>query len=93
MQRLCLIIFLQPPLVLAILIGGYDEVVNLLKEKQDPNFQDSHKRCPLHAAAFKGDSRIVEALIMCGAVVNTKDSEWLTPLHRACCNDNDVSSL
>ena len=56
------------------------------------NFQDSEKRSPLHAAAFRGDACIAEALILNGARVNTKDAKWLTPLHRACCSGSEVSS-
>lgn len=74
----------------AVLIGDSDEVVSLLFQKEDPNQQDPDKRSPLHAAAFKGDSRIAEALIVNGARVNAKDNKWLTPLHRACCVNSEV---
>ena len=55
--------------------------------------KDAEKRSPLHAAAYCGDPEITELLLMSGARVNTKDNRWLTPLHRACCSKNDVSSL
>lgn len=63
---------------------------NLLKENCDVNYQDEEKRSPLHAAAFKGDAKVVELLLQKGARVNTKDSKWLTPLHRACKTGNEV---
>lgn len=47
-------------------------------------FTDSEKRTALHAAAFKADADITEALIRAGARVNAKDAKWVTPLHRAC---------
>ena len=53
--------------------------------------QDSEKRSALHAAAFCGEAEIAELLLLNGARVNTKDSRWLTPLHRACCTKSVVS--
>jgi len=55
--------------------------------------QDSEKRSALHAAAFCGEAEIAELLLLNGARVNTKDSRWLTPLHRACCSKSVVSTL
>lgn len=83
-------LFFQSALVPAVLIGDSDEVISLLYQKEDPNQQDPDKRSPLHAAAFKGDRRIAEALIVNGARVNAKDNKWLTPLHRACCVNSEV---
>lgn len=74
-------------------MGDFEEVASLLHQKQDPNEQDSDKRSPLHAAAFKGDCRIAEALILSGARVNSKDNRWLTPLHRACCSNSEVGCI
>jgi len=37
---------------------------------------------------FRGDTAIVELLLLNGAAVNSKDKKWLTPLHRACCSGN-----
>ena len=77
----------------AVLLGDLEEVASLLQKQEDPNQQDQDKRSPLHAAAFKGDSRIAEALILSGARVNAKDSKWLTPLHRACCSSSEVRCI
>ena len=54
------------------------------------NIQDEEKRSPLHAASFKGEAKIADLLLQFGARVNTKDSKWLTPLHRACRTGNEV---
>ena len=53
-------------------------------------FQDSEKRSPLHAAAHCGEAEITDILLLAGARVNTKDSRWLTPLHRACASKSEV---
>lgn len=37
---------------------------------------------------FRGDTAIVELLLLNNAAVNSKDKKWLTPLHRACCSGN-----
>lgn len=37
---------------------------------------------------FRGDTAIVELLLLNGAATNSKDKKWLTPLHRACCSGN-----
>lgn len=37
---------------------------------------------------FRGDTAIVELLLLNGAIANSKDKKWLTPLHRACCSGN-----
>ena len=55
--------------------------------------KDTEKRSALHAAAFCGEAEIAELLLLNGARVNTKDSRWLTPLHRACCSKSVVSTL
>lgn len=36
----------------------------------------------------RGDTAIVELLLLNGAAANSKDKKWLTPLHRACCLGN-----
>ena len=75
----------EPPLIQAIFSGDKSEVKSLLENNADINYVDVEKRSPLHAAAFKGDSDIVDLLITIGgARVNSKDNKWLTPLHRAC---------
>lgn len=37
---------------------------------------------------FRGDTAIVELLLLNNATANSKDKKWLTPLHRACCSGN-----
>lgn len=66
-------------------------VQELLYCKENVNSQDIERRSPLHAAAHCGKDEIADILILSGARVNTKDSKWLTPLHRACAVDNNVS--
>ena len=51
------------------------------------------RRTPIHAAAFRGEAEIVDFLAQSGARVNTKDSRWLTPLHRAVASKSLVSHL
>lgn len=74
----------QPPLIQAIFAGDVQEVIELIKNNSDVNYQDADKRTPLHAAAFKGDVEIISTLLENGARVDAKDNKWLTPLHRAC---------
>ena len=75
----------EPALIRSIFSGDRSDVKGLLENNADVNYVDCEKRSPLHAAACKGDSDIVEMLITIGgARVNTKDNRWLTPLHRAC---------
>ena len=86
-------------------VGRVEELVG--SGSPDVSYMDNEKRSPLHAAAFVGNSDIVEILIskvgralvlvdyyhfgamfimmffvQGGARVNTKDNQWLTPLHR-----------
>lgn len=80
-------------MIQAIFNGELEDVRQLLAFKPDVNYQDAEKRSPLHAAAFKGDRDLAELLLVQGARVNTKDSSWLTPLHRACGVCADVSYI
>uniref|UniRef100_A0A4W5M5D5 Uncharacterized protein n=1 Tax=Hucho hucho TaxID=62062 RepID=A0A4W5M5D5_9TELE len=57
------------------------------------SLQDNEKRTPLHAAAYLGDTEILELLILSGARVNAKDNKWLTPLHRAVASCSEVRVL
>uniref|UniRef100_A0A8C9RUE2 Ankyrin repeat domain 28 n=1 Tax=Scleropages formosus TaxID=113540 RepID=A0A8C9RUE2_SCLFO len=86
---------LQPSLLKAIFNVDPDEVRSLIFKKEDVNVQDNEKRTPLHAAAYLGDSEIIELLILSGARVNAKDNKWLTPLHRAVasCSEDAVQVL
>ena len=83
---------LQPPLIHAILAGNLDEVQEILDSSPDAaSVLDSEKRSPLHAAAFAGYADIADLLITKGSArVNTKDNQWLTPLHRACRSSAEV---
>ena len=75
----------EPELIRSIFSGDKADVRRLLDNNADVNYIDTEKRTALHAAAFKGDSDMVEMLISIGgARVNVKDDKWLTPLHRAC---------
>ena len=84
---------LQPPIIHAILSGNYEDVKDILHENSDAaSALDSEKRSPLHTAAFVGFADIAELLITEGkARVNAKDNHWLTPLHRACRANAEVS--
>jgi len=83
----------QPPLIHAILAGNLDEVQEILDSSPDAaSVLDSEKRSPLHAAAFAGYADIADLLITKGSArVNTKDNQWLTPLHRACKSSAEVN--
>lgn len=83
----------QPPLIQAIFSRDFPQIETLLADKEDVNHLDRERRSPLHAAAYQNEPAIAEALIANGARVDPKDSRWLTPLHRACCNDSEVSRL
>jgi ankyrin repeat protein len=37
---------------------------------------------------FRGDIAVMETLLLHGAMVNSKDKRWLTPLHIACSSSN-----
>ncbi|XP_038848776.1 serine/threonine-protein phosphatase 6 regulatory ankyrin repeat subunit A-like [Salvelinus namaycush] len=56
---------------------------------------DNEKRTPLHAAAYLGDTEILELLILSGARVNAKDNKCLNTLHRAVasCSEEAVQVL
>lgn len=83
-------IFSQPPLIQAIFARDVERVETLLADQEDVNHLDRDRRSPLHAAAYQNEPEIAEKLIAHGARVDPKDSRWLTPLHRACCNDSGV---
>ena len=54
--------------------------------------KDSDKHSPLHGAAYGGHSDVLDLLLMNGARVNCKDSQWITPLHRACRTNSEVGN-
>jgi ankyrin repeat protein len=88
-------LFPQPPLVHAVLNGNLEEVEKILEiDPEAVCCLDAEGRSPLHAAAFMGYQDIVEILITKGnARVNSKDNQWLTPLHRACRSSAEVVGL
>lgn len=47
----------------------------------DVNCLDRSKRSPLHHAAGRGHTKVVETLLQCGASNNPDDRTGLTPLH------------
>ena len=81
-------------MVRAIFSSDLSEVSRVLEDDPDEcHLLDGDKRGALHAAAFVGDADVVEAVITQGnAKVNSKDNQWLTPLHRACRASADVSA-
>ena len=91
-SRFC---FFQPPapLVHAILTGNIEEIEAILEEDPEAaSSLDAEKRSPLHVASYMGYAEIVELLITKGnARVNSKDNQWLTPLHRACRSNAEAS--
>ena len=68
----------------------------LATDPEQSHVADSQtKSTPLHLAAYLNFAGIAEDLIGSAPdpdkLVNWKDSRWLTPLHRACRNNNSVS--
>ena len=55
----------------------------LLKESGDASFQDKFKRLPLHWAALRGDSNLVQKMLNAGVNPNPKDIFGRTPLFAA----------
>jgi len=52
----------------------------LLGAKADINAKDKRGETPLHSAAFLGNIRMVEFLVLKGADINAKDKDGYTPL-------------
>ena len=58
------------------------------------NLKDKHNRTPLHLSASNGNDAIFWQLISHGAVIDAKDDQGATALHRAVdCGNNEVCRL
>uniref|UniRef100_A0A5K3EW66 ANK_REP_REGION domain-containing protein n=1 Tax=Mesocestoides corti TaxID=53468 RepID=A0A5K3EW66_MESCO len=75
-----------PDIIQAIFIGD-KSMLQFPPSTDDVNYRDSHRRTPLHAAAYCGEAEVVEFLLKHNARVNVKDAKWYTPLHRACASN------
>ena len=64
--------------------GHNEEVVRLLGEGADPNWQNEDGWTAVHAACAYNDHQMLTVLISKHANVNTKDRYKDTPLHWAC---------
>ena len=63
--------------------GHTEEVVRLLGEGADPNWQDVSGWTALHWACIYNRHQILTVLINSKANINIKDSDKDTPLHKA----------
>lgn len=72
-----------------------DGVQMLVKAGADVNAKERVKRCtPLHMAARRGNTRIAQALLDCGADLEARDIAGDTPLRRAVnCGKANVAEL
>ncbi len=71
-------------------LGGDLETIKALL-KENPNFvsrRGTNDDTPLHWAALKGESDVVELLLNNKADINAKNKRGQTPLHVAALNDN-----
>ncbi|KAJ6011997.1 hypothetical protein N7522_002352 [Penicillium canescens] len=59
----------------------------ILQESGDPSFRDEFERLPLHWAASRGDSALVQHILKAGCNPNPKDIFGRTPLFAAICKD------
>ena len=67
--------------------GPTEEVVRLLGEGADPNWQNEYGgRTALHWACYNNHHQTLTILINSNANINIKDSNKDTPLHYACSN-------
>ena len=68
-----------------------EEVVRLLGEGADPNWQNVDGLTALHWACIKNHHPILSILISSNANINIKDSHKNTPLHYACIVEDPLS--
>jgi hemoglobin len=75
--------------------GGAKVVRVLVHAGANVNARDGAKRCSaLHMAARRGNKEVVEALLDCGADIESQDSLGDTPLRRSVnCNKTEVAAL
>lgn len=59
----------------------------------DPNAPDRHKRTPLHHAAERGSTQVIEALVSMGAAIDAVDEWAKTTAHVAATNSTEVLRL
>lgn len=60
----------------------------MLKEFGIPRFEDEFKRLPLHWAASRGDSALVQSILRAGCNPNSKDIFGRTPFFAAVCMES-----
>jgi len=81
------------PLHYACRVGSGPAAAALLEKKADVAARTSDtKRMPLHAAAEKGCTDLVELLLAANADINAKDGRDRTPLHWACCSSREAAA-
>ena len=64
--------------------GRTEEVIRLLGEGADPNWQNEYGSTALHWACINNLHHALSVLINSNANINIKDGEKNTPLHFAC---------
>ena len=64
-----------------------EEIIELLKQGVDVNYQDRYGRTPLYRACLNNKLEIAKLLIERGADINVKTLVAWTPLHGACWNN------
>jgi hemoglobin len=75
--------------------GGGDVACLLIRAGADVNASGGVKHCtPLHMAARRGNVEVAAALLDCGAQIDARDSQGVTPLQRALnCRKPAVTAL
>ncbi len=75
--------------------GAASVIRALVKAGADVDAHDGVKRCTaLHMAARRGNVKVAEALLDCGAGLEARDSVGETPLRRSVnCNKVEVAAL